>query len=75
MNITQIIAIIILIIFLILGIFKGTREKMTYSGLDLILYIFCILVVSVVIGNERDTGIINNICDTTLEILSTFMII
>lgn len=75
MNITQIIAIIILIIFLILGIFKGTREKMTYSGLDLILYIFCILVISVVIGNERDTGIINNIGDTTLEILSTFMII
>ena len=72
---TQIIAIIILIIFLILGIFKGTREKITYSGLDLILYIFCILVISVVIGNERDTGIINNICDTTLEILSTFMII
>ena len=75
MNPTQIIAIIILIIFLILGIFKGTREKITYSGLDLILYIFCILVISVVIGNERDTGIINNICDTTLEILSTFMII
>ena len=75
MNITQIIAIIILIIFLILGINKETKEKMTYSGLDLILYIFCILVVSVVIGNERDTGIINNICDTTLEILSTLMII
>lgn len=75
MNITQIIAIIILIVFLILGIFKGTKEKMTYSGLDLILYIFCILVISIVIGNERDTGIINNTGNTILEIFSTFMII